>query len=101
MRALGRQFGWLWAAFAVSTLGTWLAFDAFPLIAILVLHSGPAQVSLLAAAGLAVGAALAVPLGPWVEFRRKRPVMIAMDVTRFAALMSIPAAFALGRLSFG
>jgi MFS family permease len=101
VRSLGREFGWLWGAYAVSTFGTWLAFDAFPLIAILVLHAGPGQVSVLAAAGLAVGAALAVPLGPWVEFRRKRPVMIAMDLTRFAALMSIPAAFALGRLSFG
>jgi hypothetical protein len=38
-RSLGRQFGWLWAAFA--------------------------------------GAAVAVPLGPWVEFRQKRPVMVA------------------------
>jgi MFS family permease len=98
--SLGRQFGWLWAAYAVSTFGTWLAFDAFPLIAILVLHAGTTEVSLLAAAGLAVGAAVAVPLGPWVEFRRKRPVMVAMDLTRFAALMSVPAAFALGRLSF-
>ncbi|MDB6161028.1 MAG: transporter [Gammaproteobacteria bacterium] len=99
-RTLGRQFGWLWTAYAVSTFGTWLAFDAFPLIAILVLHAGPTEVSVLAAAGLAVGAAVAVPLGPWVEFRRKRPVMVAMDLTRFAALMSVPAAFALGWLSF-
>src|SRR4051812_23141465 len=60
----------------------------------------PPRVSLLAAAGLAVGAAVAVPLGPWVEFRRKRPVMVAMDLTRFAAVLSIPAAFALGWLSF-
>lgn len=99
-RSLGRPFGWLWAAYAISTLGTWLAFDAFPLIAILVLHAGPTRVSLLAAAGLAVGAALALPLGPWLEFRRKRPVMVAMDLVRFTALMSVPAAFALGRLSF-
>ena len=99
-RSLGRQFGWLWAAYAVSTVGTWLAFDAFPMIAILVLHAGPAEVSLLAAAGLAAGAALAIPLGPWVEFRRKRPVMVATDLIRFAALMSVPAAFALGWLSF-
>src|SRR6478672_8563676 len=97
---LGREFGWLWGAFAVSTLGTWLAFDAFPLIAILVLHAGPAAVSALAATGLAVGALVAVPLGPWVEFHRKRPVMVAMDLTRFAALMSVPTAFALGWLSF-
>ena len=99
-RSLGRQFGWLWSAYAVSTLGTWLAFEAFSLIAILVLHAGPAEVSVLAATGLAVGAVVAVPLGPWVEFRRKRPVMMAMDLIRFAALMSIPAAFALGWLSF-
>jgi MFS family permease len=99
-RSLGRQFGWLWAAYAVSASGTWLGFGAFPLIAILVLHAGPAEVSALAAAGLAVGAVVAVPFGPWVEFRRKRPVMVAMDLTRFAALMSVPAAFALGWLSF-
>src|SRR3954463_12717293 len=97
-RSLGRRFRWLWAAYAVSTFGTWLAFDAFPLIAILVLHAGPTQVSVLAAAGLAVGAVVAVPLGPWMEFRRKRPVMIAMDLTRFVALMSVAVAFALGRL---
>jgi MFS family permease len=97
---LGREFGWLWTAYAVSTLGTWLAFDAFPLIAILVLHAGPAEVSVLAAAGLAVGALVAVPLGPWVEFRRKRPVMVAMDLIRFGALMTVPAAFAFGRLTF-
>ncbi|GHJ34542.1 MFS transporter [Streptomyces sp. TS71-3] len=99
-RALGRRFGWLWAAFAVSSYGTWLGFGAFPLIAILVLHSGPTQVAALAAAGRAVGAVLAVPLGPWVEFRRKRPVMIGMDLTRFAAMLSVPAAYALGLLSF-
>jgi MFS family permease len=99
-RSLGRQFGWLWAAYSISAVGTWLAFDAFPLIAILVLHAGPTEVSLLAAGALAVGAAVAVPLGPWVEFRRKRRVMVAMDLIRFAAVMSVPVAFALGWLSF-
>jgi MFS family permease len=99
-RALGRRFGWLWAANAVSAYGTGLGFGAFPLIAVLVLHSGPAQVAALSAAGRAVGAVVAVPLGPWVEFRRKRSVMTAMDLTRCAALLSVPAAFAFGRLGF-
>jgi len=99
-RSLGRQFGFLWAAYAVSAYGTGLGFGAFSVLAILVLHSGPAEVSALSAAGLAVGAVVAVPLGPWVEFRRKRPVMVAMELTRFAALLSIPVAYALGRLSF-
>ncbi|MEV6785925.1 MFS transporter [Streptomyces sp. NPDC051098] len=99
-RSLGREFAWLWSAYTISTFGTRLAFGAFPLIAILVLHAGAAQVAALAAAGLAVGAAVAVPLGPWVDFRRKRPVMIAMDLARFAALISIPVAYALGLLTF-
>jgi MFS family permease len=99
-RSLGRQFGWLWAAYAVSAYGSGLGFGAFSIVAILFLHSGPAEVSVLSAAAPAVGAAVAVPLGPWVEFRRKRPVMIAMDLTRFAALMSVPVSYALGWLTF-
>ncbi|MFI7469733.1 MFS transporter [Nonomuraea sp. NPDC049646] len=97
---LGRRFGWLWAAYGTSALGTWLAFGAFPLIAVQVLHAGPAEVAALSAVGAAVGAAVAVPLGPWVEFRRKRPVLIGADLARFAALLTIPAAFALGVLTF-
>ncbi|GIF14509.1 putative MFS family arabinose efflux permease [Actinoplanes teichomyceticus] len=94
-----RRFRWLWAAYTVSTFGTWLGFGAFPLIAILVLHAGPVQVSLLAAVGPAAGALVAAPLGPWVERCRKRSVMVAMDLVRFAALAGVPAAYALGRLT--
>ncbi len=97
---MGREFGWFWAAFAVSAAGSSLALDAFPLIAILVLSAGPAEVSLLAAAGVGVGAAAAIPLGAWVEVRRKRAVMMAMDLVRFAAVISVPLAYAFGRLSF-
>lgn len=96
----GRQLRWLWAAYAISAYGSGFGFGAFQLIAIVVLGAGPAQVAALAAAGLAVGAAVALPLGPWVEFRRKRPVMVAMDLTRCAALLSVPLAYALGRLTF-
>jgi predicted MFS family arabinose efflux permease len=99
-RDLGRPFGWLWTAYAVSAYGSGLGFGALPLIAVLVLKAGPAQVSALSAIGPAIGALIAVPLGPWVEFRRKRPVMIAMDVTRFAVMLTIPIAYALGRLTF-
>jgi hypothetical protein len=100
-RRLGRRFGWLWVACAVSAYGTGLGFGALPLIAVLVLHASPAEVSALAAVGPAVGALLAVPLGPWVEFRRKRPVMIGMDLVRFAAVGSVPVAYAAGWLGLG
>ncbi|MEU8782846.1 MFS transporter [Streptomyces sp. NPDC048637] len=98
---LGRSFGWLWSAYAVSTYGTWIAFGAFPLIAVRALHSPAFAVSLLEAAGLAVAAIVAFSLGPWVEHRAKRPVMIAMDLIRFAAMASVPVAYVLGLLSYG
>lgn len=98
---LGRRFGWLWGAYAVSTFGTGLAFSAFSIIAIVVLHEGPGAVAALSAVGMAAGALMAVPLGPWVEFRRKRPVMIAMDSVRFLTMASVPVAYLLGWLTFG
>ncbi|MGA5807651.1 MFS transporter [Streptomyces cellulosae] len=98
-RSAAWRFGWLWTAYGVSAFGTRFAFDAFALVALLVLHAGPAEVSLLAAVGPAVGAVLSVPLGPWVEYRRKRPVMIATDLVRCAVLLSVPLAYALDALT--
>lgn len=95
-----RDFRRLWFAYATSEAGSWIGNGALPLIAVLLLDAPAFQVSLLAAVGALAGAALAVPAGPWVEFRRKRPVMIAADLARFAALASVPAAAALGVLSF-
>ncbi|MGI5337595.1 MFS transporter [Streptomyces sp. CA-181903] len=99
-RRLGPDFGRLWAANAVSAYGSGLGFGALPLIAVLALHAGPAEVSALSAVGPAVGALIALPIAPWMEFRRKRPVMIAMDLVRFAAMATIPVAYAVGLLGF-
>jgi MFS family permease len=96
---LGRDFGWLWGAYAASAYGTGLGFGAFAIIAIRVLHAGPAGVAAISASGLGIAAVVALPLGPWVEFRRKRPVMVTMDLLRFAAMLSIPVAYALGALT--
>lgn len=100
MAKLGQAFGRLWAAYAVSAYGTGLGFGAFSVIAIEALHAGPAEVAALSAAGLLIGALFAVPLGPWLEFRAKRPVLIAMDLVRFGALATLPLSYALGVLSF-
>ncbi len=94
------DFRRLWHAYAISELGTALSLGALPLIATLVLHASVLQVSLLAALGGVAGAALALPLGPWIEVRHKRPVMIGADLLRCAALASLPVAAALGLLSF-
>ncbi|MFI6173344.1 MFS transporter [Nocardia sp. NPDC051052] len=97
---LGRDFERLWRGFAVSTVGTYLALDAFSLVAILVLHVGALQVSLIAAAGGAVGAVLAVPLGTWIEFRPKRGLMVRADLVRFLVLLTVPLAYFADALSY-
>ena len=94
------DFRRLWGAYAVSELGTALSLGALPLIATLALHASVLQVSLLAALGGLAGAALALPLGPWIEIRHKRPVMIGADLLRCAALAGLPVAAAFGALTY-
>lgn len=98
---LVRGFGWFWGAYAVSAYGSWVAFGAFPFLAVRVLGASAFEVALLDALGLAVAALVAFPLGPWVDHRAKRPVMIGTDVVRFLAMASVPAAYVLGVLSYG
>jgi MFS family permease len=95
-----RPFALLWTAFAASTAGSTLALDAFPLVALVVLDASALQVALLAAAGRAAGAVLAVPLGPWVDARPKRPVMIGADLLRLGALTTLPLTYVSGHLTF-
>ncbi len=55
-----------------------LAFDAFPLIAVTNCWTPGRRERRRSRRPVSpVGAVVAVPLGPWVEFRRKRPVMVA------------------------
>jgi MFS family permease len=98
--ALGPDFRRLWAAYSISELGTGVAIGALPLVATIALRVPTLQVSLLSALSGVAGALLALPLGPWVEFRRKRPIMIGSDLARFAVLASVPVAAAFGMLSY-
>lgn len=100
MPSLGPDFRRLWTAFAVSELGTMAGLGALPLIAVLVLDASTLQVSAMAALAGIGSAAIALPAGVYVEFRRKRPVMIAADIARFAALGSVPLAMAFGVLTY-
>lgn len=47
------------------------------------------------------GAVAVVPLGPWVEFHRKRPIMVGVDLLRGVTLLSVPVAAWAGELTFG
>ncbi|MGK5681408.1 MFS transporter [Actinoplanes sp. URMC 104] len=98
--ALGSDFRRLWSAYAISEFGTGVGFGALPLVAVLVLDVPEFQVSLLAACGGLAAAVLALPAGPFVEFRRKRPVMVGADLARFAAVGSVPVAMLAGVLGY-
>ena len=95
----GRDFRLLWRAYSISELGSAVGAGALPLLAVLVLHSSALKVSLLAALSGIASAAIAMPMGPWIEFRRKRPVMIGADLLRSTALGSLPVAAILGMLT--
>src|SRR4051812_43012945 len=87
-----RDFRSLMAAFAVSSIGTKVAREAFPLPAVLVLQAGPGALSLLGIAATLPVLMLGLFAGVWVDRWRRRPLMIAADVLRFLAVVSIPIA---------
>ncbi|MEV0282545.1 MFS transporter [Kribbella sp. NPDC050820] len=98
--SLGRDFRRLWVAFTVSAAGSAVGLGALPLIAVLALGASTFQVSMLAALSAIAAAAIALPLGDFIEQRRKRPVMIAADLVRFVVLISVPVAAVLDVLTY-
>ncbi len=62
------------------------------LVAVLVLEAPAWKVAMLAAISGLGAAAVVLPLGPQIEFRRKRPVMITAELVTAAALLSVPVA---------
>ncbi|MGW3787598.1 MFS transporter [Micromonospora chokoriensis] len=97
---LSRDFRRLWGAYSVSQAGSAIGAGALPLVAILLLDSSSLQISLLAVISGLASAVIVLPLGPWIEFRRKRPAMIGADLLRCAALTSVPIAAALGAVTY-
>jgi MFS family permease len=89
-----------WAAFTTSEVGSALGYQAVPIVALLVLGVSDFQVSALTVLAGVVSAAVALPLGPWIEHHRKLPVMVAADLLRFVAVASVPAAAYLGVLTY-
>jgi predicted MFS family arabinose efflux permease len=89
----------LWFGQTVSEFGSQVTTLALPLAAVLVLHASTFQVGLLTTAGYAAFLLIGLPAGAWVDRVRRKPVMIAADVTRVLVLASIPVAYGLGVLT--
>jgi MFS family permease len=89
----------LWVAETISQFGTQVTFLALPLIAATVLNVTPFQFGLLATIEFLPFILLSLPAGVWVDRLRRRPILIAGDLIRAAALASIPIAFAFDALT--
>lgn len=91
----------LWGGQTVSLFGSLLTQFALPLLAALLLGAGAAEMALLAAAEVVPGLLLGFFAGVWVDRLRRRPLLIAADLGRALALVSIPAAATQGALHIG
>lgn len=94
-----RDFRLLLAGQTTSQLGTQVAGIAVPLLAVDSLHASAFELGLIGAASTIAFAAIGLPAGAWLDGRSHRPVLVAADLVRAAALLSIPVAGWLGVLS--
>jgi MFS family permease len=94
-----REFAKLWAAQAISQLGTQVTVLALPLAAALVLGAAPAEMGILAAVEYAPFLLFGLLAGVWVDRLPRRPILIGTDLARALLLASVPVAAALDRLS--
>jgi MFS family permease len=96
-----RDFLRFWSAQTISQLGSNVTLLALPLAAILVLDASAFEVAALAAVEWVPWILFSLPAGAWVDRLPRRPVLIATDLARAAALVSIPLAYAADALTLG
>ena len=96
----GRDFRQLWAGDTVSQLGTQIGVIALPLLAVTVLQADEFQMGMLVAFETIAFLLVGLPAGAWVDRMRKGSVLIAGDLVRGIALLTLPAAYLLDLLSF-
>jgi MFS family permease len=95
------DFRKLWTAATVSVLGSQVTLIAVPYIALTMLDATVFQVSLLAAVEMLPFLLFTLPAGAWLDRVRRRPILVAADIGRGVALMSIPAAYVADALTLG
>ena len=89
-----RSFRSFFLADTVSQLGDRVSELAFPLIAVLVLHATPGQVSVLTALVWLPNLA-SVFVGAWIDRQpHKKRLLVVADLLRAALLLTVPLAFA-------
>jgi MFS family permease len=90
----------LWSASTISFFGSFITRTALPLAAILVLGSGPLEISAIRSLEFVGSLFVGLVAGAWVDRLRRRPIMIGADLGRALLLGSIPLAAVIGVLGF-
>ncbi|KDN74870.1 MFS transporter [Streptomyces olindensis] len=95
-----RGFRLYWSAQSISLVGDEINILALPLAAVLLLDAGAAEMGWLTAVALLPSLLLSIPGGAWADRQtNRRRAMIVADIGRFAAVASIPLAYAGGALT--
>jgi MFS family permease len=86
-----RVFRHYWSAHVVSLVGDQISLIALPLLAVLTIGAGAAEMGYLTAAALVPNLFLSLLAGAWVDRQAvKRKVMIGADLGRAALLAVVP-----------
>jgi len=94
-----RDFGYFWGGQTVSMVGSAISFIALPLVAVSLLHVNPFGMSLLAAVERLPPLLVGPFVGPIVDRRARRPLLLIADIGRAVLLGWIPIGAALGVLA--
>jgi MFS family permease len=89
-----------WSAQTVSLFGDQITLLAVPLLAVLAIGAGPAEMGYLTAAALLPHLLFSLPAGAWVDRRpSKRRLMIIADLGRAGLLLVVPVLWWTGALT--
>jgi MFS family permease len=93
------DFRRLWTGHTISQFGTQIGMLAIPLTAAVTLDATTFEIAALTALQYLAFLLVGLPAGAWVDRVRRRPVLVAADLTRCGLIASIPAAAALDALT--
>ena len=96
-----KPFRKLWISSAFEGVGDEASRVVIPIIAVSMLGAGSWEVGIINALGMSAFLVLGLPIGVWVDRRRRRRLMITADVVRALVVLSVPAAFVAGVMTIG
>ncbi|HEX9385366.1 MAG TPA: MFS transporter [Anaerolineales bacterium] len=88
----------LWSGQTISVFGSMIGGTAMSFTALLFLQATPFQMALLSSMQLVPGFLAGLFAGAWVDRVRRRPMMIAVDISRAVIFGTIPLAALMGIL---